>query len=71
MDEDTKLKEYYLWINERFLEMFTQRKLDEMEFANIYTGFSHGTDGHNRLLLIAKLYKMIEERLEHEWDKRA
>lgn len=35
---------------------FTARELKEIELAIIYTtGFNHGTDGHNRLNLIAKM----------------
>lgn len=35
---------------------FNEREQKEIDFARLYAkNFSHGTDGHNRLLLIAKL----------------
>lgn len=35
---------------------FTERELMEIKFALMYVEeFLHGTDGHNRLMLIAKL----------------
>lgn len=38
----------------------TQRELDEIELAMYYDArLSHGTAGHNRLLLIAKLAKAL------------
>jgi hypothetical protein len=38
--------------------IITQRELDEIALARIYANrFHHGTDGHNRLILIAKLSK--------------
>lgn len=36
--------------------VLTTREFDEIKFATLYDrDFGHGTDGHNRLLLIAKL----------------
>lgn len=41
---------------------FTEREMNEIEFAKVYeASFNHGTDGHNRLLLIAKLFEMLLE----------
>lgn len=48
------------WLNE-----LDDRQRKEVEFALIYEdGFKHGTDGHNRLLLIAKLAHMLNEAEE-------
>lgn len=39
---------------------FTERELKEIFFALTYAnGFAHGTDGHNRLMLIAKLAECV------------
>ena len=47
-------------------EDLTDRERKELEFAELYDKeFSHGTDGHNRLLLISK----IASRLDHEEEK--
>lgn len=41
---------------------FTQRDQDEIEFARMYAQtFAHGTDGHNRLMVIAKMAAIIDE----------
>lgn len=43
-------------------ENFTEREMSEIELARIYAAsFNHGTDGHNRLLLINKLFEMLIE----------
>lgn len=45
---------------------FTERELKEIEFDKLYqTEFSHGTDGHNMRIIIAKLVAIIE-RMERE-----
>lgn len=45
------------------LEPHEQR---EVELANVYASvFAHGTDGHSRLMLIAKLSQLVTE-LERE-----
>ena len=39
-----------------WLRDFTDRERDEIKFAQVYAvTFAHGTDGHSRLILIAKL----------------
>lgn len=39
-----------------WLRDFTAREVDEIKFAQMYAvTFAHGTDGHSRLILIAKL----------------
>lgn len=41
---------------------FTERELKEIYFALMYAyNFSHGTDGHNRLILIAKLAELCTD----------
>ena len=47
---------------QEWLKELDDRQRKEVEFALIYEdGFKHGTDGHNRLLLIAKLAHMLDE----------
>lgn len=42
---------------------FTEREWSEIEFALTYSfAFSHGTDGHHRLMLIAKLFDMLSKQ---------
>lgn len=44
-----------------------ERELRELSFALTYRDhFNHGTDGHNRLILVAKLYEMLLRSREHE-----
>ncbi len=39
-----------------------ERQRKEIALARIYAkDFSHGTDGHNRLLLLAKLADMLDK----------
>lgn len=39
----------------------TDRERKELEFARTYTEmYNHGTDGHNRLNLIAKLANLLD-----------
>ena len=41
---------------------FDERQIKEIEFADTYThGYRHGTDGHNRLLLVSKLAEAIDQ----------
>ncbi len=41
----------------------TDRETEEVRFATLYAEeFNHGTDGHNRLNLIAKLTRLLDER---------
>jgi hypothetical protein len=45
------------WMNE-----FSERDRREMAFACLYEAdYSHGTDGHNRLLIISKLVGIANE----------
>lgn len=47
-----------LW--DAFNNLFTERELKEIDFAVMYAEhFDHGTDGHNRLKLISKLYFLL------------
>lgn len=40
----------------------SERDRKEVEFATVYTNhYAHGTDGHTRLLLVAKLAGMLDE----------
>lgn len=39
-----------------------ERQKKEVKFATMYaTDYVHGTDGHTRLLLVAKLAKLLDE----------
>ena len=39
----------------------TERDLKEIAFARLYNeDFKHGTDGHNRLIIIARLASMVD-----------
>lgn len=43
-------------------DQLDERQRKEVEFASLYAkDFGHGTDGHNRLLLIAKLATLLDE----------
>jgi hypothetical protein len=47
-------------------KLLDERQQKELEFAELYAAdFHHGTDGHNRLLLLAKLSEMLT-RIEAE-----
>jgi hypothetical protein len=42
--------------------LLDQRQRDEIELARWYAkGTKHGTDGHNRLMLLAKMADMLDE----------
>lgn len=46
----------YAW-----MDLLDERQNKEMEFANIYAAdFHHGTDGHNRLMLINLLMNILQ-----------
>lgn len=58
-------------------QILDERQQKELEFAELYAKeFHHGTDGHNRLLLLAKLSELltriemegivIQERIAHD-----
>lgn len=50
-----------------FLQLFDERQQKEIEFASLYAAnFSHGTDGHHRLLLIAKMAEFLETLVEDQ-----
>lgn len=39
------------------------RALQELDFARTYyTSFHHGTDGHSRLVLIAKMAELLDDK---------
>lgn len=43
-------------------DQLTERERKELAFAKVYTRqFNHGTAGHNRLLLIAKLADLLDK----------
>lgn len=45
-----------------WLAGFTEREKREIDLACLYArDFAHGTDGHGRLLLIAKLVAVIKQ----------
>ena len=47
---------------EHWAAALTDRELAEINFAHVYaTQFNHGTSGHNRLLLIAKLAETLDK----------
>lgn len=47
----------------RFLD---ERQLKEVEFSRIYaTQFSHGTDGHNAKLIIARMAQLLDLIEQH------
>jgi hypothetical protein len=54
---------YSLWE-----KLLNERELKELHFARLYAAeFHHGTDGHNRLLLLDKLAKLLDRAYEsHE-----
>ena len=46
-------------------DLFNERERNEIQFARIYSeDFRHGTDGHTRILLVAKLANIIEMMCE-------
>jgi hypothetical protein len=48
--------------NKTWRDTLDERELKEVELALLYAKeFHHGTNGHNRLMLIAKLAKMLDE----------
>jgi hypothetical protein len=51
-------------------ELLTEREFKEVAFACTYAKeYNHGTAGHNRLLLIAKLVEILDN-IEHKKDQR-
>src|SRR5690242_6214769 len=57
MTDNQQLRE----INIDSLAKLDERQRKEVSFARDYSiNFNHGTDGHNRLLLIAKLADMVD-----------
>ena len=46
-----------------WMKTLDERQKQEVAFARLYAlEFKHGTDGHNRLLLIAKLADMLDKQ---------
>lgn len=46
---------------------FDERQLNEICFALLYlTAFGHGTDGHNRLMIIAKMAELLDKKENDE-----
>lgn len=44
---------------------FSERQLKEIDFCRIYArNFSHGTDGHNAKLIIAKMAELLDKPLD-------
>ena len=44
----------------QWMQQLDERQRQEVKFAQMYAnGFAHGTDGHHRLLLIAKMSDML------------
>lgn len=56
MSDDVANRREFAW--EKLLD---ERQAKELAFARMYaTAFHHGTDGHSRLMLIAKLAEMLD-----------
>lgn len=52
-----------------WMKDLTERERKEIEFCRVYAdSFNHGTDGHTRLLMVAKLAKMLDEQASKEKD---
>lgn len=48
---------------ETWFSELDERQKQEVRFAREYArNFAHGTDGHHRLLIIAKMADMLDER---------
>lgn len=46
-----------------WFDTLDERQQKEVRFAREYADrYSHGTDGHNRLLLVARLADLLDER---------
>lgn len=54
-----------------WLSAFDERQQKEIEFASLYMrDFSHGTNGHNDLLIIAKMASLLDAyNREFGWFK--
>jgi hypothetical protein len=49
--------------NPEWMNDLTERERKEIEFCLVYADqFNHGTDGHTRLLIVAKLAKKLNEK---------
>lgn len=57
----------YMW-----KQLFDERQRQEIEFAVLYAKmFNHGTDGHHRLNIIAKMERLlnnIEQQYDINWE---
>lgn len=46
-----------------YFAQLTEREAAEVHFAKLYAQhYHHGTDGHSRLMLIARLAELLEQR---------
>jgi hypothetical protein len=51
--------------------LLDERQQKEVQFAEVYAQhFSHGTDGHNRLLLVAKMAEALDGIYDSVLDAR-
>ena len=58
------VEEEVMSVEDFMVEFFTERERKEIQFALLYAHeFDHGTDGHHRLKLIAKLFITLVEQL--------
>lgn len=49
----------------------TDRERKEVEFCQEYAqNFNHGTDGHSRMLLVARLAQIIENTINSQWQQQ-
>lgn len=56
------LKENLIGMRNTWMAQLDERQQKELKFARLYQkDFGHGTDGHHRLLLIARLADMLDE----------
>ena len=50
------------YVDREFMRDLDERQRKEVALAELYAKeFSHGTDGHHRLLLIAKLTELLDK----------
>ncbi len=62
MDEHLKSE----WMKSEWMSELDERQQKEVLFARVYAeDFSHGTDGHNRLLLVNKLAQLLDEHYKN------
>lgn len=62
-------QETVMTVEEFINEQFDERERQELKLATFYyKELHHGTDGHNRLMLIAKLFYMLISQMLLEGD---